>query len=249
MDKSTNEATANKQSIFDYDVFWKGDNTDNKTFKIFEAIKDDNYKFIEDYLDSGGDVNKEIHLKGLGDTYYYRLLSYAVLQEKTRIVGLLVERGANIHYKDENSRTPAYHAASVYNKDILNILINAGALQKTDLYETTPLHAAAENQDYQLANYIIDVAQQNGVDIINSEDHNGETPLFMTVNNSIPDRQNEDRIRTIKLLISKGADVNAINCKGLTPLYYAFNLSDREQSKIITRILRHFGAKGDVWEI
>ncbi|HEY7335979.1 MAG TPA: ankyrin repeat domain-containing protein [Bryobacteraceae bacterium] len=111
--------------------------------------------------------------------------------------------------------TPLVFAAREDCFDCAKILIDAGAdVNQTSHYGWTPLLTAVQNRHYRLAKYLL----EHGA---NANIHNdgGWTPLYLAVDNrnieggDYPVRSADmDQLEFIKLLVDKGANVNARIC-------------------------------------
>ena len=166
-------------------------------------------------------------------------LRIAVGMYRKELVNTLIQKGANIHARDNMGFTPL-HVASMHSDSFyaqILILNGADVNAKTNDGRTS-LHLVFLRE---VASLLI----QNGADV-NAKDQVGFTPLH-----SASDKDNldiatvllangakvnsTDNIRQtplhwaawksysaiVKLLLSKGADVNAKDVEGFTPLYWA----------------------------
>ena len=59
-------------------------------------------------------------------------LYYAIMQNRDKIVALLLERGADIEHRDNKEATPYILAKSMGKADIMRLLIEAGAKTSED---------------------------------------------------------------------------------------------------------------------
>ena len=143
----------------------------------------------------------------------------------TETIRLIVEAGADVNAVDFAGFTPLIHASANRNLEAIRLLLAKGAdakvrsgdgsFQKVKagtiaLGMWTPLTAAVSLASPELVKTLLDA----GVGI-NVPDVRGMTPLMLAV---ATDRQNIDVIR---LLIARGADVNAKSAAGETALDWA----------------------------
>jgi ankyrin repeat protein len=179
--------------------------------------------------------------------------SYEIL-ERTDIVKILLEEGADVNAKDKYGRT-ALMIASEYGKrglerkyqtegpnlvgglnthyetaKVVKVLIENGAdVNAQDDDGDTPL----SNALYQRHMEIIKELIKNGADV-NIKVDNGRTPLHIA-----SDWLGLQNPEIIEILISKGADINARDNDGKTPL----SLAKKGGRTEVAEILRKHGAK------
>lgn len=138
-----------------------------------------------------------------GDT----LLSYAVESNCIHVVDFLLMAGAKVNKKAANGGTSLMTAALMNNQVLTKRLLRSGAeVDAKDNHGWTALTIALIHD----SNIVIDTLLDSGADLF-VIDSNNDT-LLMKAGKNVP---------TIKLLISKGLDVNLKNNGGFTALYYA----------------------------
>lgn len=77
------------------------------------------------------------------DSYNRSALHFAAISNHTRLVKLLVSRGASVNIKDGNEWTPLFYAVESGNVATVDYLIEMGAdVDARDDYDRTPLHIA-----------------------------------------------------------------------------------------------------------
>ncbi len=145
-----------------------------------------------------------------------------------RMVRLLVAHGANVSTKDEEGITPLHCAAYKGQKDVVELLIAAGAdvnartvpdpARDDDMWENldigyrlrcgvTPLHEAVVSGEPSVVELLI----AHGAEV-NTADQSGGTPLHYAALRGP---------NVVELLVAHGAEVNAVTASGHTPLHYA----------------------------
>ena len=114
--------------------------------------------------------------------------------------------------KDGGALTPLVYAVRADDLDSVKVLLAAGAdVNQVTGYGWSPLLVATQNRYYRLGAYLID----HGADV-NLANHGGWTPLYLATDNrniesgDYPVRKGDmDHLDFIKLLLDKGANVNA----------------------------------------
>ncbi len=127
-------------------------------------------------------------------------------------VGLNGGRRGQGAAKDGGALTPLVYAVLSNDLDSVKVLLAAGAdVNQTTGYGWSPLLVATQNRYYQLGAYLID----HGADV-NLTNKGAWTPLYLATDNrniesgDYPVRKGDmDHLEFIKLLLDKGANVNA----------------------------------------
>ena len=155
-------------------------------------------------------------------------LHSAVLFGSYRIVGALLEYGANINIKDEHGDTPLHIAVNSGRNDIVKLLISYPEinLNLQNKNGDTPLHIAVNSCRDDIAKLLISCPEIN----LNLQNKNGDTPLHIATKNYVERRQSHD---LIDFLIQKGASYLIKNNFGFTPMrIIPTNLSSRLSSRL-----------------
>ena len=172
-----------------------------------------------------GDITKvRQFLKKGADTNAKRsAVSWLGGKNSLQIAKLLIEHGAVIDKALHNK-------ASLSDVEVAKLFIKHGAdVNAKDSKGNTPLHSV---KNMEVAKVLI----ENGADV-NARDIEGNTPLHKSVREYYrrpycspftericPPHDYTKKLETTKFLIKKGADVNAKNKSGETPLFYVGNL-------------------------
>jgi ankyrin repeat protein len=114
--------------------------------------------------------------------------------------------------KDGGGLTPLVYAVRANDLDSVKALLETGAdVNQVTSYGWSPLLVATQNRFYKLGSYLLD----HGANV-NLPNKGGWTPLYLTTDNrniesgDYPVRKPDmDHLEYIKLLLAKGADVNA----------------------------------------
>lgn len=91
------------------------------------------------------------------NTNFWTPLCYASFIGNTKAVKLLIEKNANINYKDNNGNTPLMLASISGNVEEIKILLEAGAnINETDINNNTALIHAAAGGNILTVKYLIE---------------------------------------------------------------------------------------------
>jgi ankyrin repeat protein len=139
---------------------------------------------------------------------------------------LLISRGAQLDTRDAAGRTPFLTAVMADNFEVADVLLRAGAdLEAVDTkLGASPLAWAACWKRVAAVRFLL----SKGAQINRKSGPDGDTALHQAVMCC-------EAADMIKYLVANGADVNAANNKGLTPISRTFNTKDKE-------LLRSLGA-------
>ncbi|MCL1823800.1 MAG: ankyrin repeat domain-containing protein [Oscillospiraceae bacterium] len=175
------------------------------------------------------------------DTKDYTPLYYACENASPHAVHQLLLMGADVNETCGNSGKPVI--LSVFKNDkewvleIFERLREFGAdVNASDDYGFTSIHAAAKTHNFPLCRLALEYGADPTV-----ADSDGRTPLHFLVeydswtgwNASFnPKPKSQDSCKIIELLIEGGADTEAYNNAGQTPLMLAFTKSDTELALI-----------------
>jgi len=225
-----------------------------------EAVEKGDIKKVTALLDAGLDVNTISENDGA--------LKKAVKENHIEIVRLLIERGADVNQKDGyfSNELPLVAAFKEENKEAVQILIDAGAAisdvgDKSILNELIkdysavekllslgadpnygkmpPLIKASKSASWQILEFLLKAGAN-----INGVDDSGNSPLHSAI------RGYGVHVDNVKILLEKGADVNAVNQYHVTPLiaaaYASYDArgypSSRNNLKKIVQILLENGS-------
>jgi hypothetical protein len=176
-------------------------------------------------IDSGADVEGAT-LPAVGGQRPLHLA--ATRASGTRTARLLISRGAQLNAPDKTGKTPLITAIMADNLEVADVLIGAGADMEAvdgDLGATALSWAVCAGR-FKAVTFLL----SKGAQINRSTGPDGDTPLHRAVMccHKVP--------QMIGFLVAKGADVNAINNKGLTPIKQTYSEAEKN-------LLRRLGAK------
>jgi ankyrin repeat protein/L-ascorbate metabolism protein UlaG (beta-lactamase superfamily) len=144
------------------------------------------------------------------------------------VIELLVQKGANLDYRNEQGETALHQAASRGHMAAAQVLINTGMdIDVRDTWGTTPLTAACW-VSLEMVQWLLD----HGADV-NAHTDSSLSPLSIAVFSGNPE--------IVNLLINSGADINWCSSNSDRPLMAAIE----QGNTAIARILMDAGAEVD----
>ena len=167
------------------------------------------------------------------------------------VVGLLLEANASPGIADGAGRTAMHLAARAGSPEAQQLLVDRGAaVDDVDNEGNTPLHEAARAGSEPLVRLLTGAGAG-----INATNGHARTPLHMAMlgadhsaevlANRKQDHGREATAELVKLLLSLGADANAVDARGETPLDVLTYLEGDSNSDPVIAVLR---AGGGRWE-
>jgi ankyrin repeat protein len=171
-------------------------------------------EIIRNLLKRGADVT-------IRDTDGKTPLYLAIERSRAKIIPILLENGSDIFAVDNKGITPFERA---FNGDpsIVLLLINEKTTFQNDSEGNTILHLTTRSVSVGSA-YILNKILDHGASI-DARNKAGDTSLTIAV------RKNEEEAGL--LLLSRGADIFAVNARGESPLYLTFPSPERKNSTI-----------------
>ena len=148
-------------------------------------------------------------------------LMYSAFRDDTSIAEVILNKGADINFKDRWGHTALMYAAKYGNANMVDFFLSKGA--DTNVVGTdgeTPVSAAAFDGNIDVMTKLIDY----GADI-NLKDDYGNTPLMKAAING--------NQQALAMLIEYGADVNSQNNDGLTALMLASESGRYNTAKLL----------------
>jgi len=189
------------------------------TTPLHRAASDGKIERVKSLISSGADVNAKDDWDG-GTP-----LQIAVQQGYKDIAEVLIAAGANVNSKNNEGMTPLHKAFFGAHKDIIELLVSSGAdVTARDKGDRTPLHEAVGGDFHYSAEEILKAKYSN-------ESPNGEKigPSW----DECEELAQSIKIEIVKLLISKGANINARDYLGGTALYEAIYFASVDLIKIL----------------
>lgn len=179
-------------------------NSQKLSLELIIAVKESNLDKVKEYINKGADVNTR-------DYYHWHentILHWAAKKGFVGIAKFLLDKCANVNFRNTFDDTPLHLAAENGHLDIVKSLVEKGAnVNAKRRHGLTPLHFAAKNDHLDVVKYLVD---EKGADF-NVKDNDGMTPLHVAASGG--------HLDIVKYLIGEGVDVNAENKVRNTPLH------------------------------
>jgi len=222
---------------------------------IWEAIEEGNLEAVKQHFNSGIDVNVKISKEGRSSQSWHPL-NWAAANGQIEIVEFLLSRGAEVNSKDGVGYIALHYAAGRGSyREVVEVLIANGEDVNTKAVDgSTPLDLAAMAQKKEIMDLIRKHSGKHGTffgavsggDIeavkkflVAGTDANkkwrGNPPLMAAAALG----HNE----TVELLISEGAEVNAIKRDAMDRNLTALDIAEQKGNKDTAALLRKHGGK------
>ncbi len=168
--------------------------------------------------------------------------TFAMYQDSMQDFLNWLKEGVNINSQDKNGNTLLMNSIYVKNKKFFDYLLNAGAdANKPDSWGNTVLHRAVRAGYRHHLQKLLDKGANPTI-----SNNQGNTPLHILIEGSSPvwEEQDKDGVYKItQLLLSHGADINAINKEGKTALDIAYE----KNMFSLAKALRTLGARAAIY--
>ena len=196
------------------------------TTPLMEAAENNKLENINIIMQWGPVMNKLKNDTGMN------ALMLASMKGNTEVVTYLCNNHALVNFQSKDGKTPIFYAAIGGHTETMKALLDKGAsLNIVDGLGYTPLWYTRINSKTEALQFLV----ENGADI-NHRAPDGRNILMQL------EKDDRSAETATKYLISKGADVNAVDKYGNTPLLIAA----RTQRQFIVRYLVDAGANKDV---
>ncbi|XP_067625980.1 ankyrin-3-like [Eurosta solidaginis] len=219
------------EALLEYGLIVNPEDANNP--KLLHAAVEKGYlKIIEDLLKYGADVNA-LYNSREGFTPLHSAAKY----KQEEVAKLLISYEADINAQDKTGKTPIFYAIENADLKITKLLLTnrANIKDSPDLLNTAVKKECIE---------IVDALLQHNADI-NASDEYGRTALYFTalsesdgffgcLTNEDPDINIKGEIA--KLLLSKGANVDAQTKNGVTTLHTA---TQKGYVKVVEALLKY----------
>ena len=181
-----------------------------ETDKLHQVVSEQANKItrLEAALQSQGQAFKE-QISYIQSENKHFMSDKKTMQEKIKLLQILLENTGDFSKRDKNGRTPVHIAVEHLCTDITLFMAAGADVNALDNNGRTPIHAAAQMGRVD----IITALKAAGADVNKKCGADGETPVYIAAQNG--------HAAAITALIAAGANANTQNREGKTPLYIA----------------------------
>lgn len=191
---------------------------------IRQAIEQGDIKKVQEIVQKNPDIINQRDNEFLDN----QPIHFAVIYGQNEILEYLISQGADVDAENNNTN-PLFLSIYSENLEICKLLIkNKCNVNCSDNTYPSPLFPALLFENYSIFKYLL----INGVNVNTKiENTNSRLTVGWTILHMASEKGNSE---LVELLLSKGANIEAKDLYGKTPLFYAFNKD----------ILRNFISKG-----
>ncbi len=180
-------------------------------------------------IDMGSDVNAQI------ETNRNTALTLACFQGRSDVVGLLLEKKANIEHRAKTGLTPLMEAASGGYEQVGRVLLENGADVNAPPVPTTKdtvLTIAAEKGHLKFVQLLIEYGAQ-----LDARNKKGCTGLWLACHNG--------HLEVVQSLVVNMADSEAVDARRVSCLMVAFRRGHVKVCKFLVKHVRQFPSDSD----
>ncbi|XP_046838549.1 ankyrin-1-like isoform X2 [Vespa crabro] len=204
------------------DLISKGANVNacnnSDKFPLQIAIKKKSMKIIEELIQKGANVNIKVYYENQN----IPLVEYAMVESNENIVTLLIEKDASLTFNNNNEEKVLHYVIKNGLLELLKQLINKGININLKINEDeTPLIIAVKQGQLEIVIFLCKM----GADI-NTRTSRNSTPLHFAVSCPVS-------FEITEFLINNGAEIDAENVFGYTPLQCALYDKNFRTAKLL----------------
>lgn len=182
-----------------------------------------NFATIKEYIEANpSEINTT------EDLFHYSPLHYAVFHNRSDIVNLLCEKGANLNIQNSHGFTPVLCAADKNYTSIVKLLVKFGVdVNIPDNQGFSLLHKAVLTSNLELVQFLLSWTNVAGDHIvnINATSTEGFTPVHQAALHGYN--------KILKLLIANGASVDTVSRQKATPLHLAATKNNVKAAELL----------------
>lgn len=171
----------------------------NWTELLFEAVEINDVELVREFILKGADLQARMNGYDILSTAVFALQKQGI---DFKIIMFLLEAGASPNRGSEDGETALYWATDRDEKELVRLLIEAGATveaeQPKDGY--TSLHITTQHGNREITEILL---RAGGKSALNKFDETSRTPLMWAVE--------EGHLEIARMLIEAGANVNAFD--------------------------------------
>lgn len=198
---------------------------------LFLAAQDGHDEIVALLLQNGADLERPA---GGG----WRPLHVAAKGGYRRTAELLLSKGANPNATSDEGGTPLHSAAQGGSTEMVKLLVDQGASVDAQFRDyVTPLHVAIERRNFAAADILVKLGAPVSLHLaaalgdtavlinhLHKEDANEQDPTGNSALHFFAGGRGGER--TGELLLAAGANINAANHDGATPLHFAVSFQN-----------------------
>jgi ankyrin repeat protein len=211
---------------------------------LHKAVRKDQKDLAELLISHNADLNAK---DKVGGTPLSRLFVFdAIYKQDPDLLQLLVNNGADVNYMPDDNPPPLYYAIWDNNQDLVRFLLSKGAdVNNTPKGEYPPLHYAVWEKNIS----IVKILMEHGARF-DAQDRDSSTAfreaasqgskailqLFVAKGadaSTLPIAACMGDMERVKALVAHGADINAPDELGWTPLYWAVATAQTEVAEFL----------------
>lgn len=166
-------------------------------------------KTVETIQTKGWAANAKEVLTGFKDAHKRAALHFAAAQGRRKVVAYILDVDPEcVNMVDEEGGSPLFYATKENEFAVVKLLLERNADPNLALENgLAPIHEAAANGSIRTCNLLLE--------------HNASLEATTPSGTALHFAVSENREKTAEMLIKRGANVNAVNSKGVTPLMFA----------------------------